>query len=445
MEGEAKVSDSSAQRVVIVGGGATAGMIAVRLAGRGMRVTVVEKAAIGNGSSSRSNAGIRAQFGVRETVTGMMYSEWWYAHAHDLLHTPAGHREPMIRQNGYLFLYEAPALAAPASRPDLRAEAERSWERARQYAAMQRSIGLPVEILTPDDVRRRWPHIEPDRLAGATYCPDDGFLHPHVILGETYRRARELGVDVRTHTEVTGTHSRAGRITRVETERGVIEADTVVNATNAWAARTSERLGGMPLPVSPLKRYLYYLKPARPVMSEEAWARLPMTIYGLGAGRGALTRPDGPLLCLAWAHETPPEPEFADDDQDRVDPAFHHEHGTENFGYATLAQVADFAPSLADCGGLCATTSGFYGVTPDNSPLIGWDARQENLLHAAGFSGHGLMHAPITAVLVEALLTGNVAGGLVRLPPPFEQHAIQLATFDPRREFSQAHHEDMVL
>jgi glycine/D-amino acid oxidase-like deaminating enzyme len=104
-----------------------------------------------------------------------------------------------------------------------------------------------------------------------------------------------------------------------------------------------------------------------------------------------------------------------------------------------------FAPELANCGGLAGTSCGYYGVTPDANPLIGFDAQQENLLHAAGFSGHGLMHAPITAVLVEALLAGDAREGLVQLPSPFERHAIALSAFDPRRDFGAGHAEYMVL
>ena len=48
--------------VVLIGGGSSAALTAVRLVERGLRVTVIEKASIGNGSSSRSAAGIRAQF-----------------------------------------------------------------------------------------------------------------------------------------------------------------------------------------------------------------------------------------------------------------------------------------------------------------------------------------------------------------------------------------------
>src|SRR5262249_49144285 len=148
---------------------------------------------------------------------------------------------------------------------------------------------------------------------------------------------------------------------------------------------------------------------------------------------------------LGVAHDTAPEPEFADEDQDRIAPDCSHEHGLENLGYMVLAQVADFAPELADAGGLASTSCGYYAVTPDGSPLLGFDARLPNLLHAAGFSGHGVMHAPITAVLVEALLAGDARDGLVRLPAPFERHTIALSAFDPTRDFSATHAESVVL
>lgn len=435
----------AADRVVLIGGGSTSALTAVRLAERGFHVTVLEKAAIGNGSSSRSSACIRAQFGVEETAVGMQYSEWWYTQFHEALHTPPESAQPVIQQNGYLFLYEDPEQAAPPWRPAARREVAGAWRQALEYAAMHQRIGLPVEVLEPAEVQRRWPHIEAERLAGATWCPTDGFLMPHMIYGEGFRRARELGVEVQQGTEVIGATLRGGRIASLETTAGPIEADWYVNATNAWAPRVSRGIGGMPLAIAPLKRYLYFMKPNRPIMSDEDWHRLPMTIYGLGGGRGAVSRPDGPQLLMAWAHETDPEPDFADEDQDLVQPGFNHAHGIENFGYAVLEQIAAFAPRLADAGGLTATACGYYGTTPDANPLIGIDANQANLVHAAGFSGHGLMHAPITAVLVEAILAGDVKQGQVRLPAPFEHHTIDLSAFGPSRDFSRTQGEALVL
>jgi glycine/D-amino acid oxidase-like deaminating enzyme len=254
---------------------------------------------------------------------------------------------------------------------------------------------------------------------------------------------------------VTGAETHGGRISHVLTTRGAIAADWVVNATNAWAPRVSARLGGMPLPIAPLKRYLYGFQLSRPIPGVADWRALPMTIYGVGRGRGAHSRPeagqDPGRLLLAWAHETPPEPDFADADQDAIQPGFHHAvfdeaYGDEvNYGYAILRQACDFAPQLADCGGVAATTSGYYATTPDANPLIGFDTQLGNLVHAAGFSGHGLMHAPITAALVAALLTGEARDGVAQLPDPFARHSIAIATFAPDRDFAAASKESLVL
>jgi sarcosine oxidase, subunit beta len=433
----------ASERVAVIGGGVTGALASVRLAERGFAVVALEKASIGAGSSSRSMAGIRAQWAVEETARGMRYSEWWYSRFHDLLQTPAAQRQPVIAANGYLFLYEDPAQA----RPDARAVVAAAWEAAARNVAMQRAVGVRVETLTPSDVAARWPWVDAERLAGATWGLDDGFLRPHIIYQEGFRRARELGVDVRVGAEVVGARARGGRIMALEVaHRGEVarlEVDWVVNATNAWGPRVSQRLGGMELPILPTKRYLYHVQVEPPLMSDEAWRRLPMVIYGMGPGRGAHSRPDGPLLLLGGAHAHAPELDFDDDDQDAIRDGFSHAQGIDNPAWDLLTQVADFAPALAENAGPRATTCGFYGDTPDSTPLIGRDTRLVNLVHAAGFSGHGVMHAPISALLVESLLTGATAASEVPLPEGMG--SIKLAAFDPARDFSASPHEAFAL
>ncbi len=436
------LSRARGSRAVVIGGGVSGTLSAVRLAERGFDVVLLEKAAIGNGSSSRSAAGIRAQFSTTETIVGMLYAEWWYARLHEMLRTPAEQRQPAIRRNGYLFLYEDPNHPETASR---RSSASAAWEGARAAAVRQRALGVEVEVLRTDDVAARWPHLRVDHLVGATWCADDGFLYPPVIYGEAARRAREIGVAVLQGAAAVGAETRGGRISAVLTTRGRVECDWVANCTNAWAPRVSACLGGMPLAIVPVKRHLYFLRPERSPLSDEAWLRLPMTIYGMGTPLGAHSRPDGSNLLIAGNGRCEPEPDFADDDQDRVAPGFDHRQGVDNFGYALLAEVERFAPDLANCGGLVATTCGYYGMTPDANPHVGYDAMLLNLVHAAGFSGHGLMHAPVTAVLVEALVAGDVDGSRVRLPPPFESHLLDLATFNPSRRFDHSRREAAVL
>ncbi len=59
---------------------------------------------------------------------------------------------------------------------------------------------------------------------------------------------------------------------------------------------------------------------------------------------------------------------------------------------------------------------------------------------------NGLMHAPITAFLVEAIIAGEVEDGRhVRLPSPFEKHSIDLSAFAPTRSFTPSKKEALVL
>src|SRR5262249_9148838 len=149
-------------------------------------------------------------------------------------------------------------------------------------------------------------------------------------------------------TEVIGGEHRGGRLVALTTSRGVVEADWFVNCTNAWAARVSSRLGGMALPIVPVKRFLYHLDPGGAALSPDSLGRLPMTIYGMGRRLGAHTRPDGQHLILAGTSRTEPEPAFEDEDQDRVPEHFDHRHGVDNFGFELLADMALYAPALAE-------------------------------------------------------------------------------------------------
>lgn len=398
--------------VVIIGGGATGALTAVQLAEAGFNVTVLEQGNIGNGSSSRSAACIRAQFDIPETVLGMVFSEHWYTDISDHLKIPKSEREEVITKNGYLFLYEDED-ATELWHHDLRRSRKEGWKKAMENAKMQQDLGLPVEVLDMNDVSARWPHLDGDRMnymIGATWCPTDGFLKHDLIYRLGFHRARELGVTILVNTKVVGAKIGADRkLEGVYLADGqFIPADVVVNATNAWAPRVSESLGGVTLPIKPIKRYLTSTN-APADFDQEVWRKLPMTIYGLDSDRIAYSRPDGMNLMCGWAHKTHSKPDFDTQDQDIIEPGFapKDSSGGETYAHALLAQIAEHAPSLVGefprFAGV-GITCGFYGDTPDHNPLIGWDPQVKGLMHACGFSGHGLMHAPITAALVTGLI-----------------------------------------
>ena len=383
--------------VAIIGAGITGALTAHRLLESGVQVTVIEAREKGAGSSSRSAACIRQQFSTPGTVRAMIYAVERYKDFHREFGCLEGTPELLV-QNGYLFLYEKDG-------PDPETSARR-WKNAQQLVPMQQSNGLSdVELLRPEQIAERFPHIDTKPLIGATFCPSDGFLRPDLIYMEGFRRVEELGGRLHQNEEVTGgTHDSQGQLVALTTSKDrEVRADLFINATNAWAPRVSKLLGGSELQISPVKRYLYFIERGSHI-DPEVFLRWPMTI----TPTRAYCRPENAEQLLAgWAHSAHAEPGFDWEDQDHIEPGYYHRSGLDNYGYQLWLELAEALAVVGEFSGLSATTAGFYATTPDHNPILGFDPKQPRLIHAAGFSGHGAMMGPFSAAVVHAMaLTG---------------------------------------
>jgi glycine/D-amino acid oxidase-like deaminating enzyme len=400
-----------ARTAVILGAGITGSLVAWRLARAGWAVTVLEARHVGAGSSSRTAAGIRQQFSTPETVLGMRYAVDFYRRFRE----EVGGTEAPIVQNGYLFLY---AL-------------QEDWDAATRRVRMQRACGLEeVEVLEPSALAERFPWVDPLTVLGATFCPTDGFLHPQTVYNEALAAALRLGATLVQNAPVTSAAHLAGRLVAVDTPKGRFSADLFVDATNAWSARVAQVLGGTVLPVSPRKRYLWFCERAGS-MSGDTLSRMPLTI----SPSGAYCRPENTSsLLMGWAHDAPEEPDFSYEDQDRVEDAFFHRSGPDSHGYATWASLAEVLPPIGEFAGLTATTAGYYGVTPDHNPFLGFDPAVPNLLRLVGFSGHGAMFGPFTALAAETLANAGADIATVRVL----EHDVRLDAFRIGRAYGHA-------
>ena len=406
-------------RAVIIGAGITGGLVAWRLQRAGWQVLVLEAAHVGAGSSSRTAAGIRQQFSTPETVVGMRYSVEFYRRFPELV----GGTDIPIVQNGYLFLHAV----------------EEAWNAAQVRVKMQMAFGLTeVQALDRRALVDQFPWVERHAVLGGTFCPSDGFLHPETVYNEAIAAARRLGAEVRVAAPVVGIDWAGDRIGAVRTPQGRHEAELIVDCTNAFDAALQEQLGFTPLPIAPLKRYLWFVQRDGSVFSgpegESAFSRMPLVV----APSGAYCRPENKqsLLC-GWAHDARPEPGFTLEDQDRVEPEFSHRTGTDTFGYQTWATLAEVIPGIGEFAGITATTCGYYGTTPDHNPFLDRDPAISNLIRAVGFSGHGAMFGPFSALVVEALAEQGRPERITVL-----DREIPLTAFRIDREFG---HESMVL
>ena len=404
----------SERRAVVIGAGITGVLAARQLLLDGWEVTVLEGAYVGAGSSSRSAAGIRQQFSTPSTVWGMRYCVDFYRRFQEEI----GGHEPVIVQNGYLFLHDR----------------EERWAAAKEVAAMQREVGLEVEVLEGSALRERFPWVA-EHLLGGTHCPTDGFLRPHLIYNEGAHRVQELGGTVVQKAPVTGGSYEADRIIAVDTPKGVFKADLFIDATNAWTRRLARALGADDLEVAPLKRYLWFLARGGE-MSSDTLAAMPLTI----APSGLYCRPESPdTLLLGKKHETRPAWDFTYDEQDAIEAAYSHDGGIDARPFELWMELAEVIPQLASFDGFSATTGGFYATTPDHNPFLGFDRRRPNLMRLVGFSGHGAMMAPFTA---------RVAGALAEAGHDLDEIVLdgQPVPLDPFRiGRAYAHAESMVI
>src|SRR5439155_14883146 len=140
------------------------------------------------------------------------------------------------------------------------ASSEERMEEVRRQAGWARTFGLPLELISAEDAQRLFPPMSTDGVLGAAYLPTDGYVDPSQLTLALAEGARRRGVEICTSTRVTGLRQDRGRVTAVETDRGEIETEVVVNAGGMFASEIG-RLAGVVVPVIPMAHQYLITKP----------------------------------------------------------------------------------------------------------------------------------------------------------------------------------------
>ena len=213
--------------VVVIGGGAVGASAAWHLHELGVEdVLLVERDALGSGSTAKSAGGVRMQFADELNVRIALRS--------------LAELERMdgidLRQVGYLFLLDR----------------EEDVADFRGALALQARLGVPSVELSIAEALELVPQLDPQGLLAATFCPLDGHCTPEAVV-QWYAR----GLRVLQGCEVTGIDVRGGRVHAVETTRGRIATGTVVCCAGAWAAEVGA-LAGVEIPVRGEPRWMWF-------------------------------------------------------------------------------------------------------------------------------------------------------------------------------------------
>jgi FAD-dependent oxidoreductase domain-containing protein 1 len=369
------VRETESADVVIVGGAIVGSAVATFLAMRpdvDARIVVVERdPTFRTSSTTLSAASIRLQFSTPLNIELSRFGLEVVRHPDRFLAVDGQAPEVGFVENGYCF------LATEAGRATLEANHR-----------VQRALDVAVTVLSPAELKQRFPWMQTDDLAGASLgLRDEGWFDAYALLQGFRRRARALGVEERTG-EVVGLDVDGDRVAGVRLADGRrIGAAWVVNAAGPRAADVAA-MAGIDLPVRPRKRHVYHfdapidLGPAPLVID-------PSGIY---------FRPEAPHYLVGFSpHGDAPDPDTLDLAPDRA--AF------ERFVWPALAHRV---PAF-DEARLLDTWAGHYEVnTLDANAIVGPHPVLRNFLLANGFSGHGLQQAPaVGRGLAEWIATGR--------------------------------------
>lgn len=342
--------------IVIAGGGIIGSSTAYYLACAGAPVTVIEPDPTYEfAATPRAVGGIRFQHGLEDNVRMSLFGAEVFRDFPRHVRGGAVEFDPAFRQVGYLFMVQGDAAVS-------------SLERCAQ---MQRKAGVEVHLLDRAALEQRFPSFDFSRADAAAFSPGDGQIDPNAAL-MGYRRAAQANGAVYVQDRVAGIDCDRNRVTAVRLASGrTMPADIVLNAANCWASEVSGMVG-MKVPIAPMRRQQFFFK------AQEAIEPIPV----MREMSGFALRPerDGYLVAVTKFKEPR-----------GFNWNLEHELFEQELWPALVERSRRFEAIRMQNGWV-----GHYDMCElDGNPVIGpFEGGVEGFYIAAGFSGHGLQHAP---------------------------------------------------
>ncbi len=220
--------------------------------------------------------------------------------------------------------------------------------------------------------------------------PGDGIIDAAGLLAHCAAGARAGGADLRFGCALTGLERLPSGF-RLETDRGPLEAASLVVAAGAWAGEVGRRAGSR-LAFTPLRRSLVWSSAAHPAGQPWAW----------WADRPFYFRPEsGGLLMCPCEEVAVPLPERGR--QPETDPAVLE---------GLYGSLRELAPALADRP-ITRYWTGLRTFAPDRRFVLGWDPGVAGLFWVAGLGGHGMTSGlAVGALAADCFLRRASAGPL---------------------------------
>jgi len=365
--------------VAVVGMGALGSAAAYHLARKGVNVVAFEQFELGHvrGASHDTSRIIRTSYGAPEYVrlAQSAYKDWADFEA------VAGEQFVTIT-GGLIFI--------PTDGPYSAAD----------FTFALDAEGVPYELLSPADVKTRWPQFELPENVETVFTADSGIVHAARSVAALQMQARAHGAVIRDRTPVTKlTPGASGTV--VHTAQGDVLARKVILAADAWTNTLLEPLGAE-IPLITMQEQVTYFKPSDP----DAYDRdlFPVWIwedtecyYGFptfGEPTIKAARDKSDHLMTPAERTYVPSPEL-------------------------LEQLRSFmGATIPGSGDALRTVTCQYAITPDRNFVIGPLERYPDIIVALG-AGHAFKFTPaIGRILAELAVDGVTSDDIATFAVP---------------------------
>tara|TARA_B100000029_G_scaffold199859_1_gene198225 strand:+ start:10870 stop:12039 length:1170 start_codon:yes stop_codon:yes gene_type:complete len=340
--------------IIIIGGGIIGSSLAYHLSKLGIRdICLLEKGELASGSTGDSAAIIRHHYTNEISIRLVKDSINILS---ELQHETGNH---FLHQNGWVFLCPENA----DSMFDLN---------------MKQLIDLGIETKEIDikNTISLLPNINPTGISKVAYEPDSGYADPKSVVESFAKIAKTNGTNIYTNTKVIGISKSNNQINSVETDKGNIKTNKVINAAGPWAYDISMLAGiNLPLTVS-REQEIMLTNPEQESGLNLSVSNMVDKIY---------LRPKGKhSVLIGQGHPKTNEIVHPDKFNRKADNQFISE---------TQSRVINRFPNLSNFQ-LSSSWSGLYTITPDWHMIIDNDLSLNGYGIAVGGSGHSFKLGP---------------------------------------------------
>ncbi|UCG52573.1 MAG: FAD-binding oxidoreductase [Candidatus Latescibacterota bacterium] len=350
--------------LVIIGAGSIGVPVALYAQRSGLSTLVLDKQpSAGQGEAKTAIGGIRATHSdpakIRICLRSIdVFSEWEDREGDDL----------GWRKGGYLFpIYT-----------------EKDETTLKGLLDVQKSHGLNIDWIGPEEVAKLVPGIRREDLCGGTYSPDDGNASPLKCTAAFSRVARREGAEFRFNETVTGIEVEKGRVTGVVTDKGEYPCKHVLNAAGSNAPEMGRPVG-IELPVNPDSHEAGVTEPV-----ERLFDPLIVDIRVTPGSKNCYFYQNSAnqiVFCLT------PDP---------ISPGTNRD-STAMFLPVVSKKMVDLLPKLSNLR-VRRVWRGCYPQTPDGMPIVGSSREIAGYHYAVGLCGQGFMLGPGLAEDVVSLI-----------------------------------------